>query len=70
MGISIEGYVVPIYKATLEIEVDGDDIDWFHETIECMEVSCDGLKITDIAMYARNPPDYPTDEWWAEQEDE
>ena len=49
---------MPIYKAAIEIAVDGDDVSWLDDTIDQLR-EMDGVTVTDVAPFANNPPDYP-----------
>lgn len=49
---------MPIYKADITIEVDGDDIDWLWDVINQFD-KIDGVKITEVAQWSDNPEQYP-----------
>ena len=49
---------MPKYKATLEISVDGDDVDWLYNAVDQLR-EMDGVKVTQVSPYANNPVDYP-----------
>jgi len=52
---------MPVYKATIEVEMDGDDIDWLHTTVNQWR-DYDGITISDVELHDDNPPDYPDEE--------
>ena len=52
---------MPIYKASIEIEVDGDDIEWVEDVLDEIR-EMDGVNLKEVAMYSDNPPDYPEEE--------
>ena len=49
---------MPVYKATIEIEVDVKDIDQFYEAIDTMN----GVTVVSIAPHHDNPENFP-DDW-------
>ena len=52
---------MPVYKATIEIHVDGDDVDWLNETIDYMRDHMDGVTVVSVAPHHDNPENYPED---------
>ena len=49
---------MPIYKADITVEVDGDDIDWLWGSLDQLK-EMDGVKVTNVAPWSDNPEDYP-----------
>lgn len=49
---------MPVYKATVEIQVDGDDVDWLNETIDEIR-DLEGVTVNSIAPHHDNPENYP-----------
>lgn len=64
---------MPNYKATVEIIVNGNDVDWLYDAIDQLRV-VDGVKVTRVSPCADNPVDYPFDdedeEDWDEDEED
>lgn len=56
---------MPLYKATIELAVDGDDVDWLYEVLNYIRVHIDGASVDSVAPHHNNPPDYPDEEWYA-----
>ena len=53
---------MPIYRVTIVLEVDGDDISWLDDTIEELR-DMDGVTVAGVSPHADNPPEYPQDDW-------
>ncbi len=49
---------MPLYKATIEFHMGGDDIDWLWETLSQIR-EIDGVSLHNVAPHHDNPPDYP-----------
>lgn len=63
---------MPKYRATLEITVDGDDVDWLYHAINQVR-ELDDVEVTKVFPCATNPVDYPIfddDDPWDEDEDD
>ena len=56
---------MPAYRFAIEITVDHDDIDAAEHYFDQIR-ELDGVTIDEIAPFADNPPDYPDEDWWAE----
>jgi len=52
---------MPIYKATIEVHVDGDDVSWLNNVLSEIR-DMDGVSIASVAPFSNNPPNYPDEE--------
>lgn len=57
---------MPFYRATIELQVDGNNVDELYDVLDYIRVHIDGTSIDSVAPYHDNPPDYPDAEWYAD----
>ncbi len=49
---------MPIYRATIELVVEGDNITWLHDTIESLR-GMDGVEVPFVLSHPDNPCEFP-----------
>ena len=52
---------MPIYRYTIELEIDEPDISCVNDTLESIR-NCKSITIVGAAPHSDNPPEYPQDD--------